>query len=77
MAIQTTKIKNGIITLPEKIRKFWKETEIFIFPSKDTLIVKKIQKPLSKLSDLAQRISSPKMNQKEIAKEIQNYRKEK
>jgi len=77
MVIQTTKIKNGTISLPEKIRKSWKGAEIFIFPSRDTLIVKKIQKPLSKLSNLAQRISSPKMSQKEIEKEIQDYRKSK
>ncbi|MGB2762585.1 MAG: hypothetical protein WBC21_03570 [Minisyncoccales bacterium] len=77
MVTQTVKIKNGTITLPEKIRKSWKGAEISIFPSKDTLIVKKIQKPLSKLSDLAQRISSPKMSQKEVEKEVQYYRKNK
>jgi len=77
MITKTVKIKNGTITLPKKIRKSWKGTEIFIFPSKDTLIIKKIQKPLSKLSNLAQRISYPKISRKEIEKEIKNYRKNK
>jgi len=77
MATQTTKVKNGIITLPKKLWKAWKKGEIFIFPNKDTLIIKKVQKPLSRLSNLASRISSPKMSQKEIEKEIQTYRKNK
>jgi len=77
MVTQTTKVKNGMIILPKEFKKAWKKTEVFIFPSKDTLIIKKIQKPLSRLSDLALRISSPKMGFKEIEKEIQSYRKKK
>ena len=77
MTTQTTKVKNGTIVLPKELRKTWKRAEIFIFPNEDTLIIKKIQKPLPKLSDLASRISSPKMSQKEIEKEIQAYRKKK
>lgn len=46
MTTKTTKVKNGTITLPKEFRKSWKEAEVFIFPSTDTLIVKKIQKPL-------------------------------
>ena len=77
MTTQTTKVKNGMIVLPKELRKAWKRVEVFIFPNEDTLIIKKIQKPLPKLSDLASRISSPKMSQKEIEKEIQAYRKKK
>lgn len=46
MTTQTTKVRNGNISLPEEIRKSWKGADVFIFPSNDTLIVKKIQKPL-------------------------------
>jgi len=77
MVTQTTKVKNGMIVLPKGLRKTWKRTEVFIFPNKDTLIIKKIQKPLSRLSELASRISLPKMTKKEIEKEIQAYRKKK
>ena len=77
MTIQTTKVKNGMIILPKELRKTWKKVDVFIFPNEDTLIIKKIQKPFPKLSDLASRISSPKMSQKEIEKEIQAYRKKK
>lgn len=46
MTTQTTKIKNGTIVLPEELRKSWKMAEVFVFPSDDTLIIKKVQKPL-------------------------------
>lgn len=72
-----TKIQNGTIVLPKSLRKTWQKGDVFIFPSQDTLIVKKVQKSLSRLSDLASRVSSPKMTQKEIQKEIQDYRKTK
>lgn len=75
MVTQTAKVKNGTIILPKKLRKAWQKAEVFIFPNPDTLIIKKIQKPLSRLSELPSRISSPKMSQKEIEKEIQACRK--
>lgn len=71
------KIKNGFISLPKEFRKSWENAEVYFRISEDTAILKKIQKPLIKLSDLASKISFPKMNQKEIEKEIQNYRKNK
>jgi len=77
MTTQTAKVKNGMIVLPKELRKSWKGVEVFVFPNKDTLIIKKIQKPLPKLSDLASRIFSPKMSQREIEREIQAYRKKK
>ncbi len=75
MSGQITKVKNGSITLPKKLWKTWKGAEVFVFPNEDSLVVKKVEKPLSRLSDLASRISSPKMSQKEISKEVQSYRK--
>jgi virulence-associated protein VagC len=77
MVTQTATIKDGKIILPAKLRKPWKKAKVFIFPSDDTLIVKKAQKPLSNLSDLASRVSLPKMSKKEIEKEIQSFRKNK
>ena len=77
MTTSTTKVKNGTITLPKELRKTWKRAEVFVFSNKDTLIIKKAYKPLSRLSELASRISTPKMSCKEIEKEIQSYRKNK
>ena len=61
------------VTLPKE----WKGRKIFIKRYNDTIVIKKVEKPLSKLSDLASRISSLKMSQKEIKREIQSYRKNK
>lgn len=79
MTTQTTKIRNGKIsfTLPQKLQRAWRGAEVFVFPTEDSLILKRISKPLSRLSDLASRISSHKISQKEINKEIQSYRKSK
>ena len=46
MTTQTAKVKNGTIVLPRELRKAWKMAEVFVFPSDDTLIIKKVQKPL-------------------------------
>lgn len=51
MITKTAKIRNGVITLPKKLQKPWKEAEVFVFPNEDTLIIKKIQEPLSELSN--------------------------
>ncbi len=77
MTTQTLKVENGRITLPKNLQKNWQKAEVFVFPNKDTIVIKKIQKPLFRLSGLTSRISSPKMTQKEIEKEIQVYRKNK
>lgn len=77
MTAATAKVKNGTITLPKKNFKRPGRKQGFLFFFKDTLIVKKMQKPLSNLSAVAKRISLPKMSKKEIEKEIQNYRKNK
>jgi len=69
------KVKDGAIILPKRIQNAWKEAEVLLFPSRTTLIIKRTQKDLSPLSGLASKISSKKMIAKEIAKEIQNYRR--
>jgi len=71
----STKVKNGVIILPQGIRDAWKEAEILLFPSRTTLIIKRPQKALSPLSGVASKISSKKMTVKEISEEIQEYRK--
>lgn len=77
MTTKTAKLKNGIITLPRELRKDWKGPEVFVWSERDTLVIKRPYRSLSRLSGLANRISAPKMNQKEIEKEIQSYRNRK
>ena len=75
MATTTLKVKNGTITLPKALQKAWKQAEVILFPSDDTLIVKKVQKSSGKLSGIADRISSPALSVRELHKEISAYRK--
>lgn len=75
MTTQTLKIKNGAIALPSVLLKKWQESDVLVFPSEDTLLIKRIQNPLKKLSDLAGRISVKPFANKSIAQEIKNYRK--
>ncbi len=45
MTTQTTKVKNGRITLPKELRKKWKGVEVITQTSDDTIVIKKIEKP--------------------------------
>lgn len=45
MTTQTTKVRNGNITLPEKIRKSWKGADILLQISDDNIFIKKLQIP--------------------------------
>jgi len=74
MTQKTLIIKNGMIKLPKGIQRAWKQVEVVIFPSKDTLVVKKVQKPIRKLSEIAERISLSRMSSQEVEKEITSYR---
>lgn len=38
-----TKIENGIIILPQIIRKFWRNKEVVILPEKDRLIIQPLE----------------------------------
>ena len=71
----TTKINNGAMTLPKEIRAAWQGARVLVMPTDDTLIIKRMEKPLKKLSDLANRVSTPPMTQQEIDKEIKADRK--
>lgn len=44
MITQTTKIKEGKILLPPEARKDWKDAEVFVKTSEDTIVIKKIKK---------------------------------
>lgn len=38
-----TKIRNGTILLPPRIRKQWKNKEVFIVPEKDRMIIQALE----------------------------------
>lgn len=69
------KIKNGAIALPKQIQNAWnKEDEALLFYSNTFVIVKKVKKAVSRLSDIPEHTPTPKMTQGAIAKEIRAYR---
>jgi len=41
---ETTKIKNGSVVLPRELRATWKDAEVFLRSSDDTIVIKKMQK---------------------------------
>lgn len=75
MTTTTLKIKNGTIKLPKDLQKSWKQADVLLFPTKDTLIVKKVQNPIQKLSEIADRITFSPLTQREVAKEVAEYRR--
>lgn len=39
MVTQTTKIKNGTITLPKQLSKFWRNREVVVQGSEDKIVI--------------------------------------
>lgn len=73
---QPIKILNGAIKLPKFLQKSWAGGNVLLFPSKDTLVVKRIQKPSVKLSETAGRVVAlPKFTSRQVQKEIEVYRR--
>lgn len=70
-------IRDRATVLPKKLGKGWEQAKVYIFSTGDTLIWKKAEKSISKLSDIAARITAHKMSQKKIEAEIQAYRQQK
>lgn len=69
-------IKNGRVLLPRGISEKWNNAEVAVLPSQsnDTLIIKRVQKPLRRLSEIAERSPLSRMNKQAINREIQDYR---
>jgi len=76
MTTKTAKVINGSLTLPREIGQLWERADVLLVPSDDTLLVKRIGKPLKKLSDVAERIATPAMATNAIQEEVDQYRKE-
>jgi hypothetical protein len=74
----TVTIKDNSIRLPEKLRgnKSWNDSKLLMFmpPKGDTLILKRISKPVVKLSFIAKRNKLAPISRTAINKEIAAYR---
>ena len=70
MTTQTTKVKNGTILLPKKLRQEWQDAQIIILPSKDGMYIKKLSRPsLLKLKSKLQKLGKL-IRQKDIDEAI-------
>lgn len=80
MVTQTTKVKNGTITLPEKLRKRWREAKVFITGKKDTILIKRLTKPALTLKEMMdefyQVTRKAKISKKDVDETIRSVRQE-
>lgn len=76
MTTQTI-VKNGKIVLPSIISQAWEKSEVLIYPKRNSILIKKIQKSFKNLSELAKRTSSKKLSPSVIQKEIEAFRENK
>jgi len=80
MAAQTTKVKNGTITLPKKFRKAWKEAEVYVDIAGDTILIKRLTRPAltfkEMMDEFYQAARKTKLSKKEVERVLQNIRQE-
>ena len=76
MKIKKLTIKNSVVTLPREFEKRWNNAEVAVVssPTEDTLILKRLQKPVQSLSTIAARNTRPPMSRGTINREIRAYR---
>ena len=75
----TITVKNNAIRLPGKFRKEWNGLTVAVLvPTRgDTLILKRIAKPLMRLSEIASRNKRARVSRARINREIAAYRAKK
>jgi len=80
MTTQTTKVKNGTITLPKKFRKAWKKAAVYIDITGDTIFIKRLTKPAltfkEMMDEFYQVARKTKLSKKEVEKALREVRKE-
>lgn len=70
-----TKVKNGTIVLPKIIQRSWQGASVFIKPSNDGILIKKVSKPsLLQLKPKLQK-TGKLIKQKDIDEAVKKARK--
>ena len=71
-------IKNNAILLPTRFGKRWNNVEVAVIATEaDTLVLKRIRKPVGRLADIATHINFPHMSRSAVNREILVYRSKK
>jgi hypothetical protein len=74
MITKIAKVTNGVLSLPRELMERWENANVLIVPADDTMVVKRMEKQLKSLSEVAERVSIPAMSDEEVANEIASYR---
>jgi len=79
MTIQTIKVKNGTIALPEKLRRIWQGADVWLQTDNDTIFIKRLTPPSLTLSEMMmqfrQAAKENKITKKDVADAIKWARK--
>lgn len=70
MVTQTTKIRNGTITLPKSLSKPWQGADVFVRASEDTIVIKRISR--APFWDIWQEIKMKGLGKKISQKDIKD-----
>ena len=77
MTTQTTKVKNGTLILPKKLKKSWENAKVFLECFDDSIVVKKIYTPKISFKEMVKEsqkafkgVKKQEVNQ--VLKEIRN-----
>jgi len=75
MATTITKVKDGSITLPKEMKQAWKNAEVFMIPSGDSLFLKRVKKPSLKGLEKKLRQAGKLITDKDINEAVKWARK--
>lgn len=80
MPISTIQIKNNTLNLPPSLRKGWQNAEVYVSGVGDTLIIKKLARPVVSFKDMVAELQratkTAKLSKRDVARVIQETRRE-
>jgi len=78
MVTQITKVKNGMIPVPKKIKKIWEEAEVYIDVVGDTILIKRLTRPALTLKEMMDEFyyvaRKTKLSKKTVERTLRNVR---
>ncbi len=76
----TIQIKNNTLSLPSSLRKEWKDAEVYVSGVGDTLVIKKLARPVVSfkimVAELQRATKIAKLSKLDVTKVIQEARRE-
>ncbi len=75
MTLQTTKIKNGKLALPNVLQKDWESSEVILLPTENGFFVQKINKPSFEQMESKLKKIGKILTQKDINNAVKNAKR--